>query len=141
MVHKPFVSHFKIFGYVCYAKVPDEKRTKLDSKSIVAVLIGYSEMSKGYRLYSIKSRKVFISRDVNCDKRYFWNWEAEAIDNVDNVICPIAYQLNEYGDSSEHIEDENLATRGTRSLRDIYNRCNVAIIELSNFNEAIANEY
>ena len=30
---KPSVSHFKIFGCICYAHVPAEKRTKLDEKS------------------------------------------------------------------------------------------------------------
>ena len=29
---KPSVSHFKIFGCICYAHVPAEKRTKLDQK-------------------------------------------------------------------------------------------------------------
>lgn len=39
---KPFVSHFKIFGCICYAYIPAEKRTKLDEKS---KKIGFS-MSK-----------------------------------------------------------------------------------------------
>ena len=30
---KPSVSHLKIFGCICYAHVPAEKRTKLDEKS------------------------------------------------------------------------------------------------------------
>ena len=30
---KPSVSHFKIFGCICYTHVPIEKRTKLDEKS------------------------------------------------------------------------------------------------------------
>ena len=29
---KPSVSHFKIFGCICYAHVPADKRTKLDEK-------------------------------------------------------------------------------------------------------------
>lgn len=63
---KPSVTHLKTFGCVCYAKVPNEKRSKY--KSVIALLMGYSEFSKGYRLYNIETKKIFISRDVNFDE-------------------------------------------------------------------------
>ena len=30
--HKPTVSHFKVFGSMAYAHVPDQRRTKLDDE-------------------------------------------------------------------------------------------------------------
>ena len=61
---KPSVAHFRVFGCLSYAHVPDSKRTKLDNKSLKCVLLGISEESKAYRLYDPLSQKVLISRDV-----------------------------------------------------------------------------
>jgi transposase InsO family protein len=48
---KPSVAHFRVFGCVSYAHIPDNKRTKLDDKSLKCVLLGVSEGAKAYRLY------------------------------------------------------------------------------------------
>jgi hypothetical protein len=39
---KPNVSHFKVFGYITYVHVPDEKRSKLNPKAEKCIFIGYS---------------------------------------------------------------------------------------------------
>ncbi|EOX92681.1 Retrotransposon protein, unclassified, putative [Theobroma cacao] len=108
---KPNVSHMKVYGSVCYAKVLDEKRSKLDLKSTLAIFIGYSDLSKGYRLYDLKSEKIFISKDEQ-------GGDVESLD----------------------LEDERLAIRGTRSLADIYERCNLACTDLVSFAEAQTDE-
>jgi transposase InsO family protein len=69
----PSVNHLKVFGCVCYAQIPKQKRTKLEETSEKCVFIGYSSMSKGYRLYNLKTNKVIISRDVVFDEKAFWN--------------------------------------------------------------------
>ncbi|MCO5596878.1 hypothetical protein L7F22_050948 [Adiantum nelumboides] len=61
---KPSVSHFKIFESDCYVHVPDASRTKWDAKSQNCIFLGYSEESKGYRLYIPTTKKIVISRDV-----------------------------------------------------------------------------
>ena len=61
---KPSVSHFKTFRCICYAHVPAEKRTKLDEKSQKCVFLGYSDITKGYRLLDVKTKKLVVSRDV-----------------------------------------------------------------------------
>lgn len=38
---KQSVSHFKVFGYVCYKHIPDATRKKLDDRRRVMLLIGY----------------------------------------------------------------------------------------------------
>ncbi|WRX28885.1 Reverse transcriptase [Theobroma cacao] len=38
------------------------------------VLVGYNEVSKGYRLYDLELKKVFVSRDVMFDEGQSWNW-------------------------------------------------------------------
>ena len=61
---KPDVSHLKVFGYIAYVHVPDEKRSKLDPKADKCIFIGYSSEQKGYRCFSPFTRKLQVSRDV-----------------------------------------------------------------------------
>ncbi|EOY19823.1 Uncharacterized protein TCM_045180 [Theobroma cacao] len=78
---KPFVDHLKIFGCICYAKIPDAKRTKLDEKSVIVIHLGYSEVSKGYRLLNVMTMKFFVSRDIVFDESMKWNWNTKAMES------------------------------------------------------------
>jgi len=48
---KPDVNHIRIFGCLTYSHVPLEKRTKLDPITQQGIRVGYSEVSKVYRIY------------------------------------------------------------------------------------------
>jgi transposase InsO family protein len=61
---QPCVAHMRIFGCIAYAKVPDERRTKLEAKALKCVFLGYCEGTKAYRLMSVDTRKIIRSRDV-----------------------------------------------------------------------------
>ncbi len=61
---KPDVSHLRVFGCKAFAHVPDEKRTKLESKSIPCVFLGYYEGTKAYRLMCVTTKRIIKSRDV-----------------------------------------------------------------------------
>jgi hypothetical protein len=39
--NKPDVSHLRMFGYIAYVHVPDEKQSKLDPKVEKCIFIGY----------------------------------------------------------------------------------------------------
>jgi hypothetical protein len=54
----------RVFGCVAYAKVPDEKRTKLDAKAIKCLFLGYCEGTKAYRLICMTTKKIIKSPDV-----------------------------------------------------------------------------
>ena len=58
---KPAVDHFKIFGCIAYAHVPNEKRKKLDDKGEKCSV---SETSKAYKLFNPLTKKIVTSRDV-----------------------------------------------------------------------------
>ncbi|KAJ8649535.1 hypothetical protein MRB53_002558 [Persea americana] len=47
--HKPAVDHFRIFGCIAFAHIPDQKRSKLDDKFMKCIFLGVSENSKAYR--------------------------------------------------------------------------------------------
>ncbi|KAD7477788.1 hypothetical protein E3N88_00924 [Mikania micrantha] len=49
---KPSVAHFRVFGCIAYAHVPDQRRSKLDDKSEKCIFVGYSEQSKAYKLFN-----------------------------------------------------------------------------------------
>lgn len=48
---KASVNHFKVFGCVAHAHVPDTQRKKLGGKSMQRVNLGVSEKYKGNKLY------------------------------------------------------------------------------------------
>lgn len=48
---KPKVDYFRVFGCLTHVHVPDQRRTKLDDKSLQCVLLGVSDESKAYRLF------------------------------------------------------------------------------------------
>jgi hypothetical protein len=63
---KPRVKHLRVFESVCYALVPKEKQTKLDSRILKCTMIGYFDEKKGYRL--LFDGKFIVSRDVVFDE-------------------------------------------------------------------------
>jgi hypothetical protein len=72
---KPSIKHLRVFGCICYAQIPKEKRYKLDETSEKCIFVGYSSISKGYRLYNLKTNKIIINQDVLFDEKAKWNWE------------------------------------------------------------------
>ena len=89
---KPSVNHLKIFGCVCYAQIPKEKRQKLDETSEKCIFIGYSSMSKGYKLYNLKKNKTLVSRDVIFDENATWNWKKQEVEK--SVSVPVLVSKN-----------------------------------------------
>jgi hypothetical protein len=65
---RPDVSHLRIFGSVYYCHVPSEKRTKLDPTGEKGILVGYSEVSKAYRIFVLTHRRIVVSRDVQLEE-------------------------------------------------------------------------
>ena len=60
---RPCISHMRVLGCIAYAKVRDEKRTKLDAKGIKCLFVGYCEGTKAYRLMCLESQKNIKSPD------------------------------------------------------------------------------
>lgn len=76
---KPAVDHFRIFGCIAYAHIPDEKRKKLDNKGEKCVFLGVSDQSKAYKLYNPSTMKIIISRDVVFDENGTWLWSENGV--------------------------------------------------------------
>lgn len=74
---KPAVDHFRIFGCIPYAHVPNVKRKKLDDKGEKCVFFGVNEVSKAYKLFNPFTKKIVTSRDVIFDEESTWNWSGQ----------------------------------------------------------------
>ncbi|RZB58177.1 putative magnesium transporter NIPA9 isoform A [Glycine soja] len=74
---KPYVNHFKKFGCIAFAHVPDQKRKKPDDKAKKYVFIGVSETSKAYKLFNPSTKKIVISKDVVFDEENTWDWNRQ----------------------------------------------------------------
>ena len=147
---KPSVSHFKIFGCVCYAHIPAEKRTKLDDKSTKCIFIGYSlETKLAYRLYNVKTNKLIVSRDVLFDEKAAWDWREKQEDHISHPNSSIiSEECEESGErevqahtSESELEDDNESPpRKWRRLSDIYQTCNFVVGEPETFEEAVKHD-
>jgi hypothetical protein len=125
---KPNIDHLKVFGSVYYVLKPGVKRRKLDQKTDIGILIGYSTTSKAYKIYDLNFNKVVIARDVKVVENTTWNWEntsGEGSKQIQQVELDVA----------ENIDDQPV--KGTRSLTDIYSRCNVVEAEPIDVEEAM----
>ncbi|CAA0839906.1 cysteine-rich RLK (RECEPTOR-like protein kinase) 8 [Striga hermonthica] len=61
---EPAYGMFKVFGCLCYASRLGPNRKKFNERAMPCVFLGYISGTKGYRLYSLESKEVFVSRDV-----------------------------------------------------------------------------
>ncbi|KAL6318455.1 hypothetical protein AAG906_041222 [Vitis piasezkii] len=123
---KPFVNHLKTFGSICYYHVPEPKRSKLDSRAQKGILIGYGTSTKGYRIFCLQTNKVVLSRNVKVDEMTTWDWQ-----NKKDAQSNAGFNNHEDFQTSKSVDD--FPVRGTRSLEDIYQRCSLAITELTSY--------
>ncbi|KAA3459155.1 Retrovirus-related Pol polyprotein from transposon TNT 1-94 [Gossypium australe] len=123
---KPSVSHLKIFGCVCYALILAVKRNKLERRAQPGIFVGYSSCRKGYRIFDPFTNKVFESRNVKFSEEALWIWEAreaELVEQTDEV-------------QNQHVDFfDDLPVRGTRAIFDVYERCNVTVLEPISYEE------
>lgn len=61
---KPQVDYLRIFGCICYMKVPSVQTKKLNNRSKCVVHLGRQAGTKAYRLYDPDTKTVHVSRDV-----------------------------------------------------------------------------
>ncbi|KAI5344111.1 hypothetical protein L3X38_011988 [Prunus dulcis] len=158
---KPGIKHLKVFGSLCYAHVPKQQRQKLDLASKRCIFLGYGSCEKGYRLYNIETEKVIISRDVIFSENECWDWNTKKETSVNIQLTEIREEEQGAEGSSyefeEQLEVNEMPTLNTeisdqereagsqnvdytplkyKSIAEIYEKCNMCIIEPESFEEA-----
>ncbi|GKV12767.1 hypothetical protein SLEP1_g23879 [Rubroshorea leprosula] len=85
---KPVVSHFRVFGSVCYVFAPKAQRTKFDKKAIRCIFLGYDDERKGWRCCDPNTGRCCVSRNVVFDEASSW-WSPQ------EVVLPNSKELEE----------------------------------------------
>ncbi len=106
---KPNVSHLKVFGCKAFAHVPNKKRTKLESKSMPCVFLGYYEGTKAYRSMCLETKRIIKSRDVIF---------IEGSKEIGGVLHPKKLE-NSVVNDDELVEDVNLIPLKERLMEEV----------------------
>lgn len=157
----PSLKHMRKFGSAAYVHVPDQFRSKWDSKSRKLIMVGYDGYSTNYRLYNPESKKIIISSNVS------FNEEETCGLNIEQKYAE--FYLGDHAtegaqdeseedpaskDAQEESEEDGTRNRGKQSetmeLRDRSNlqaparfrdqdiACSAIIFEPQTFEEAMA---
>ena len=125
---KPSLKNLKVFGCLCFVYVPHIEREKLYKREKAGIFVGYSSISKAYRIFQPNTKKIFISKYVHFMENDEWDWEGKQAALVPDQVQKL--QLKE----DELVDDDPI--KGTRSLSNIYQRCNVEMFQPRDFWEA-----
>ena len=83
---KPDFSNLKVFSCLPYASSATTGRTKLDFRNLKCVFLGYKSGTKGYVLYSLHAKSIFVTRNVMFHENIFsYSFSLSS----DNSIAPI----------------------------------------------------
>ncbi|GJX16970.1 retrovirus-related pol polyprotein from transposon TNT 1-94 [Tanacetum coccineum] len=65
---KPNVEYFHVFGSLCYLTNDRDDLGKMKPKANIGVFIGYSETSRGFRIYNRRTKKIMETINVKFDE-------------------------------------------------------------------------
>ena len=88
----PSYEMLKSFGRVAYASTLKRERSKLDPRARPCIFIGYAHSKKGYKLYDLNARMVFVSKNVQFHEKNSFHItvvQEVRIYNNFSCLCPV----------------------------------------------------
>ncbi|GJT50682.1 retrovirus-related pol polyprotein from transposon TNT 1-94 [Tanacetum coccineum] len=103
---KPNVEYFHVFGSLCYPTNDRDDLGKMKPKADIGVFIGYSETSRGFRIYNRRTKKIMETIHVKFD-------ELTAMASEHDCLEPVFQRFNNNTSSAD--------TMNTPSKEDLEN--------------------
>ncbi|GJT90430.1 retrovirus-related pol polyprotein from transposon TNT 1-94 [Tanacetum coccineum] len=103
---KPNIKYFHVFGSLCYPTNDKDDLGKMKPKADIGVFIGYSETSRGFRIYNRRTKKIMETINVKFD-------ELTAMASEHDCLEPELQRFNNDNSSAE--------TMNTPSKEDLDN--------------------
>ena len=123
--YKTKLQNLNTFGCLCFSYISQVKRDKLDKKTKSKIFVGYNSISEAYKIYLPQDNKVIVSMNIQFFESESWSQQNDKKLEIQEENADI---------------DNELVTK-TRSLSNIYQSCNVAIIELAGYEKAVADQH
>ncbi|GJZ35454.1 retrovirus-related pol polyprotein from transposon TNT 1-94 [Tanacetum coccineum] len=79
---KPNLEYFHVFGSLCYLTNDRDDLGKIKPKADIGVLIGYSETSRGFRIYNRRTKKIMETIHVKFDELTAMAFEHDCLEPV-----------------------------------------------------------
>jgi len=95
------MSVFKVFGCVCFASTITNNKNKFNSRSRKCIFLGFKNGIKGYVILDVKTREIFISRDVIFHEGTFIQLE----NNTDQLIYEENHLCLPFENASNYINE------------------------------------
>nr|CAD1838168.1 unnamed protein product [Ananas comosus var. bracteatus] len=99
------VSHFRVFGCVCYVFVPDHLRSKINKKATRCIFVGYDSERKGWRCCDPTTSRCYTSRNVVFNEASSW-WSSQEVILPDSKEIKIKLQEK----LGEQVQEEEKTT-------------------------------
>ncbi|GJX65286.1 retrovirus-related pol polyprotein from transposon TNT 1-94 [Tanacetum coccineum] len=103
---KPNVQYFHVFGSLCYPTNDRDDLKKMKPKADIGIFIGYSESSRGFRIYNLRTKKIMEMIHVKFDE-----------------LTAMAFECNnsESGINSTNFQDSSEDSQSVPSKTDLDN--------------------
>ncbi|KAL2235354.1 UNVERIFIED_CONTAM: hypothetical protein Sindi_1267600 [Sesamum indicum] len=81
----PDYKHLRTFGCLCFAANVNPFKRKFEPRAVRCVFLGYAQGRKGYKVMSLDTNEIFVTRDIIFHEQNFPFHKEEH----DNVPCPL----------------------------------------------------